>query len=78
VFELTDTFGVEAFVTTHERVAGGEVGVNPRLSLRQQPAVRLMPEAASWATARLEGLLARHGRIADADLATLRAAEGRP
>jgi hypothetical protein len=76
VFELTDTFGVEAFVTTHERAAGGEVGVNPRLSLRQQPAVRLMPDAASWMTARLEGLLARQGRIADADLAVLRAAEG--
>ena len=39
--ELMDTLGSDSFATTQRNAARGQGNINPRRSLRQQPAVRL-------------------------------------
>ena len=61
--ELIDALGVNSFVTTQERAARGKIGINPRLSVRQQPAVRLTQEARDWLNERLQAAFDRHGPL---------------
>jgi hypothetical protein len=63
--------GSSAFASTEANAKAGTGNTNPRLSLRQQPAVRLSPEAFAWLTERFEHALDAHGRVPAADLRRL-------
>jgi hypothetical protein len=68
---LIDALGTDAFASTQARAARGESGINPRMSVRQQPAVRLSSEGAAWLSAQLDKAFFLHGRVPTDDLAEL-------
>jgi hypothetical protein len=69
--QLMEEFGADSFVSTQERAAVGEANVRPQLAGRQQPHVRVTPEAAQWLDRHFSGRLARFGAIDEAELRKL-------
>jgi PLD-like domain len=69
--QLMDSLGADAFVTTQLNKRRGTGNLNPRRAIRQQPAVRLSSEGASWLTERLERAFDFHGHIPRDELAKL-------
>ena len=63
LYDLMNELGADAFESTQRRAKRGEVNINPRKSVRQQPAVRLSPEGFTWLSKRLESAFSRHGKI---------------
>jgi len=61
--ELMDTLGADAFASTKANAAIGHGNTDPRKAFRQQPQVRLTPEAATWVTARLETAFLLRGTV---------------
>lgn len=61
--ELMGTLGTDAFASTRANAAAGHGNTDPRRAFRQQPHVRLTPEAAAWVTARLEEAFRLHGVV---------------
>ena len=61
--ELMDTLGSNSFATTQLHAARGQGNVNPRRSLRQQPAVRLSREGFDWLNTRLQSAFDLHGQV---------------
>lgn len=61
--ELMDTLGTDAFASTRANAVTGHGNTDPRKAFRQQPHVRLTPEAAAWVTARLEEAFRLHGTV---------------
>jgi hypothetical protein len=68
---LMDDLGSNSFVTTQENALRGAGNINPRMSLRQQPAARLSGEGLAWMNDRFEEALQLHGRLPAEDLAGL-------
>ena len=66
--QLIDEFGTDSFVTTQERAARGETNINPHLSLRQQPAVRLTRQARAWLGEQLQAAFDEHGTVSPSAL----------
>ena len=67
-----DQLGGEAFASTQENAqAGGGGNTNPRMALREQPAVRLSREGLEWLNVRFDAALREHGRVPEEDLASL-------
>jgi PLD-like domain len=69
--ELMDVLEADAFASTQRNHGRGVGNVNPRLAVRQQAAVRLTSEGASWLTERLERSFDFHGRVPADELAKL-------
>ena len=61
--QLIDELGTDSFVTTQERAARGATNINPALSVRQQPAVRLTQQAREWLGERLQATFDEHGMV---------------
>jgi hypothetical protein len=61
--ELMDSLGTDAFASTRANAAAGHGNTDPRRAFRQQPHVRLTPEAAAWVTGRLEEAFRLHGTV---------------
>ena len=61
--ELIDALGTDSFESTQRRAARGETDINPRLSVRQQPAVRLSRHGREWLNERLQAAFALHGPL---------------
>jgi hypothetical protein len=74
--ELMTALGPDSFVSTQTNRLVGSGNIDPRLAVRQQPAVRLTDEAAAWLTARLEQAFVEHGRIPPGELHKLDWPEG--
>ena len=68
---LMDALGTDSFVTTQQRAAKGEANVNPRLSVRRQPAVRLSQQGREWLNERLQVAFDTHGKIPRSTLGDL-------
>lgn len=68
---LMDQLGPRLFASTERRVAEGETDVNPRLSLRRQPGVRLSAQGQQAVAQLLEQAFSTHGRLQPADLEQL-------
>jgi hypothetical protein len=68
---LMDELGSEAFASTQDNAAAGVGNTDPRQSLKQQAQVRLSAQGYAWLQREFEAALSRHGRIPDAELATL-------
>ncbi len=66
--ELIDTLGTDSFVTTQKRAADGEADINPRLSVRRQPAVRLTQQGRDWLNERLQAAFDLYGGIPPSEL----------
>ena len=71
LYALMDALGTDSFVTTQERAAAGVPDVNPRLSIRRQPAVRLSPQGREWLSQRLQEAFDAHGTIPRSTLRNL-------
>ena len=69
--DLMDALEADAFASTQRNRLLGTGNINPRLAVRQHPAVRLTNEGASWLTERLERAFDLHGRVPADDLAKL-------
>lgn len=61
----------DSFGSTQENAAAGSGNTNPRMALRQQPAVRLSSEGLAWMNDHFDAALALHGWLAAADIAEL-------
>jgi hypothetical protein len=60
---LMDELGPDSFAITRQNAIRGSGNINPRMSLRQQPAVRLSSEGLAWMHEHFEEALRRHGRL---------------
>lgn len=69
--ELIDALGTDAFASTQRNARAGSGNLNPRASLRQQPAVALTQEAYHWLNERMEAAFALHGKLTRAELESL-------
>ena len=61
--ELMDALGSNSFASTKRHAARGDGNTNPRLSFRQQPAVKLSEEGFRWLNDRLEVAFNTHGWV---------------
>ena len=61
--ELMNAFKADSFASVQRHAATGKGNTNPRLAVRQQPAVELTPEASEWLNDRLEAAFERHGTL---------------
>jgi len=68
---LLEALGPEAYAPTSRNAARGAGNVNPRLSVRQQPAVQLTRAGQDWLETALGEAFERHGRLAPSTLAAL-------
>lgn len=69
--EMMDALGSDAFAPTQRNARAGTGNINPRGSLRQQPAAELTPVAYHWLNDRLDAAFAQHGKLTRAELETL-------
>jgi PLD-like domain len=69
--ELMDTLGPGAFGSTAENAAKGSGNTDPRLAIRQAPAVRLSAGGLEWMNERLELVFQDVGKIPPAQMAEL-------
>ncbi len=61
--ELMDALGSDSFASVQRNAAKGKDNTNPRMAIRQQPAVQLTPQAAKWLNDRLETAFRQHGTL---------------
>jgi predicted nucleotidyltransferase component of viral defense system len=66
-----DSLKSDAFAVTQRHAASGVGKTHPRKSYREQPAVELSPQAASWLNERLERAFLMNGRLAAIELEQL-------
>jgi hypothetical protein len=70
--ELMDELKHQAFASTQQNAdAGLGENTNPRMALRQQPAVRLSAAGLAWLNERFDSALRAHGRLPADELADL-------
>ena len=69
--DMMEALGTDSFVTTQQRAAQGETNINVRLSVRQQPAVRLTHQAQNWLNERLQVAFDRYGTIPQSTIGAL-------
>lgn len=69
--ELIGALGDDSFAASQRKKDAGLKEINPRDSLRQQPAVELTAEAYQWLNDRLDAAFALHGKLTRAELETL-------
>lgn len=74
--QLMNEMGHESFVSTARNMSQGSGNTNPRLAIRQQPAVKLTGVAAEWLARHFDFALATCGRLADDDMRDLDWPEG--
>jgi hypothetical protein len=60
---LIDDLGADSFGPTQENALRGSGNTNPRMSVRQHPAVRLSPEGLEWINGHFDAALEQHGRL---------------
>ena len=63
--ELMDVLENNSFASTKRNAARGDGNTNPRLSVRQQPAVKLSEEGFQWLNDRVEAAFDAYGRVPD-------------
>ena len=61
--ELMNTLRSDSFATTQRHAARGDGNINPRRSIRQQPAVELSKDGFDWLNARLQAAFELYGKI---------------
>lgn len=69
--DLMDALGHDSFASTQRNHLHGIGNTNPRLALRQQPAVELSNEGYAWLIQRLENAFNQHGTISADEMASL-------
>ena len=71
--EMMDELGADSFLSTAENKKSGDpdANTNPRIALRSKAHMPLTQKAADWLNARFYQALAKHGRIATAELEKL-------
>lgn len=69
--DLMRALGHDSFASTQRNYRNGNGNTNPRLALRQQPAVELSNEGYAWLLQRLESAFTQHGTISPAEMANL-------
>lgn len=65
---LMDNLGSNSFASTKRNATKGEGNVDPRQAFRQQPAVELTAEGATWLGERLQAAFDQHGTVPQSDL----------
>lgn len=68
VMSMIDELGAETFESTQRRARAGELGIRPRLAMRQQAGMKLTATAHEWLSQRFEASINRVGAIPDEDL----------
>ena len=66
--ELTASLGHRCYGSTARNAAAGKGNTDPRMAIRQQPAVELSEEGAAWLRRRLEACFEAHGKVRQATL----------
>ncbi len=65
LYGLIERLGHDSFLSTQKRHENGETNINPRLSLTQQPYVRLTLEAVEWIEENFNKTIGKNGQVDD-------------
>jgi hypothetical protein len=60
---MMQALGTDSFASTKRRAEAGEVGIDPRFSIRQQAQMELTSESYRWIAARLDAAIGQHGKL---------------
>ena len=71
LYRLMEELKVDSFASTQDNAADGEGNINPRKSVRQQPAVRLSKEGYRWLNQKLDTAFRTHGKVTPDELEKL-------
>ncbi|MEK6635161.1 MAG: phospholipase D family protein [Planctomycetota bacterium] len=63
LYDLIKALDYESFPTTKKRVQNGEININPRKSLSQQPYIELTDKAVEWLEPKFNRVLETIGRV---------------
>ena len=69
--KLMDALGADSFATTQENARTGKGNINPRMSIRQQPAVRLSSDGHAWLDTQIQAAFNSHGATPNTELDNL-------